>query len=178
MDLLRSSGQQGEQKSLYLSLQGSTAAAGHADPVVTFVKLLAGPAPARRLEGFETSVHSAEDSSSAGATVVVGTADGRTFVWTVDASGNALQMTSRQCGSAAAGTCGATGVAGALLPVAASLTGPADASLVAISTASTLLGPATVPAFSLVSALRAALNTAVANCTFLPVPLLAAARVR
>jgi hypothetical protein len=158
VDLLRSSGQQGEQKALYLSLQGSAAAAGNADPLVTYVKLLAGPTPARRLEGFETSVHPAEDSSWAGATVVVGTADGRTFVWTVDASGNALQTPTRQCDSAAAGACGATGVAGALLPVAASLTGPADSSLATVSTASALLGTATVPAFSMVSAHCSALD--------------------
>jgi hypothetical protein len=161
VELLRSSAQQSEQKSLYLSLQGSAAAAaGQADPVVAYVKLLAGPAPARRLEGFETSAHSAEDSSSAGATVVVGTTDGRTFVWTVDAAGKAVQAGARQCGAqqqqqqqqqqGADGTCGGKGVAGALLPVAASLTGAADSSLVAVATASSVLGSVTVPAFSLV----------------------------
>ena len=124
LDLLRSPGSDSDSEEVrsvrYLSL--ASAEEGEEEEEVTFVKLLPGVAPTRRLS---TSSGSSSDddaamhdaSSSKGVLVVLGTASGRTYFWDVSpfapAPAAAAAVLSKVC--SADGTC-----ANPLLPSSAS----------------------------------------------------------
>ena len=159
----------GVMGALYLSL----GPAGGDDPVVSFVRLLAGPSPAKRLHGFESSAPGAEvaevgDGAHTEATVLVGTADGRTFIWavnTADGSANLVQVQDScaavSAGNPATATCSAAGSSsgwGKVVPYTAVLQGGQGTSVQAVAATSALLTgesgvqtPMVVPVYSIVS---------------------------
>lgn len=122
LDLLRSPGSNSDSEEVrsvrYLSL--AAAEEGEEEEEVTFVKLLPGVAPTRRLS---TSSGSSSDddaamhdaSSSKGVLVVLGTASGRTYFWDVSPFTPAAAVLSKVC--SADGTC-----ANPLLPSSSSST--------------------------------------------------------
>ena len=114
LDLLRSPGSDSDSEEVrsvrYLSLAAADQGEEEEEEEVTFVKLLPGVAPTRRLS---TSSGSSSDddaamhdaSSSKGVLVVLGTASGRTYFWDVSpfAPAAAAAVLSKVC--SADGTC-------------------------------------------------------------------------
>ena len=114
---------------LYLTLpQPQSAVDGDTDPVISFIKLVANPAPTRRVASFEqgTSPSSSTAPAESTVTLILGTACGRTFIWDINTATIRTAITS---GTSAASTCAATASPGSGT-CAASTTGVSNVLLV------------------------------------------------
>lgn len=73
----------------FASLQdppSSSAAAADYDPIINFVKLVSSSAPVPRQGSSSSGVTASTATSSAAVTLIVGTADGHTFLWDIDSN--------------------------------------------------------------------------------------------
>jgi hypothetical protein len=119
------------------------------DPAVTYVKLVPASSAARRLQGFVVAAEGFEGQGAVeGAMVIVGTAAGRTFLWSVEPAA-VLD------GTCAAGTAAQLS-ASPLLP-AVTIAGSPGAKIASVSAVAAQVGEQAAAAHSIVSSASIAL---------------------